>query len=120
MRLKEKEELKIQSFDTGSFMHETIDEFFKKVKNENISLPELVTDEEKIQNLVDTVVEEKLDMGKKYTFVATPKYKVLVKRLKRIVAKATKIHKLKDLYIVNLILKEQKLNLVKKENTNQF
>ena len=90
LRLKEKEELKVQNFDTGSFMHETIDEFFKKVKNENISLPELVTDEEKIQNLVDTVVEEKLDMGKKYTFVATPKYKVLVKRLKRIVAKALK------------------------------
>ena len=90
LRLKEKEELKIQSFDTGSFMHETIDEFFKKVKNENINLPELVTDEEKIQSLVDTVVEEKLDMGKKYTFVETPKYKVLVKRLKRIVAKALK------------------------------
>ena len=71
-------------------MHETIDEFFKKVKNENINLPELVTDEEKIQSLVDTVVEEKLDMGKKYTFVETPKYKVLVKRLKRIVAKALK------------------------------
>lgn len=90
LRLKEKEELKIQSFDTGSFMHETIDEFFKKVKNENINLAELVTDEEKIQELVNKVIEEKLDMGKKYTFVATSKYKVLVKRLKRIVAKALK------------------------------
>ena len=90
LRLKEKEELKVQNFDTGSFMHETIDEFFKKVKNENISLPELVTDEEKVQSLVDDVVEEKLDMGKKYTLVATPKYKILIKRLKRIVAKALK------------------------------
>ncbi|MBQ2937295.1 MAG: helicase-exonuclease AddAB subunit AddB [Clostridia bacterium] len=90
LKLKEKEELKIQSFDTGSFMHETIDEFFKKVKEENINLAELVTEEEKIQELVNNVVEEKLDMGKKYTFVATAKYKVLVKRLKRIVAKALK------------------------------
>lgn len=90
LRLKEKEELKIQSFDTGSFMHETIDEFFKKVKEENIILAELVTDEEKIQDLVNNVIKEKLDMGKKYTFVATPKYKVLVKRLQRIVAKALK------------------------------
>lgn len=90
LRLKEKEELKIQSFDTGSFMHETIDEFFKKVKNENINLAELVTDEEKIQELVNKVIEEKLDMGKKYTFVATSKYKVLANRLKRIVAKALK------------------------------
>ena len=29
LRLKEKEELKVQNFDTGSFMHEAIDEFFK-------------------------------------------------------------------------------------------
>ena len=90
LKLKEREELKIQSFDTGSFMHETIDEFFKKVRKENINLAELVTDEERIQELVNEVVEEKLDMGKKYTFVATAKYKVLVKRLKRIVAKALK------------------------------
>lgn len=90
LRLKEKEELKIQSFDTGSFMHETIDEFFKKVKEENISLAALVTEEEKIQELVNLVIKEKLDMGKKYTFVATSKYKVLVKRLQRIVAKALK------------------------------
>ena len=90
LRLKEREELKIQSFDTGSFMHETIDEFFKKVKEEKINLAELVTEEEIIQELVNKVVEEKLDMGKKYTFVATTKYKVLVKRLKRIVAKALK------------------------------
>ena len=90
LRLKEKEELKVQNFDTGSFMHEAIDEFFKKVKNENINLAELVTDEEKVQELVNQVIEEKLDMGKKYTFVATAKYKVLVNRLKRIVAKALK------------------------------
>ena len=90
LKLKEKEELKIQNFDTGSFMHETIDEFFKKVKEENINLPEIVTDEEKIQQLVNNIVEEKLEMGKKYTFVATSKYKVLVKRLQRIVAKALK------------------------------
>ena len=90
LRLKEKEELKVQRFDTGSFMHETIDEFFKLVKEKNIRLPDFVTDETKIKELVDNVVEEKLEWGKKYSFVATPKYKILVKRLKRIVAKALK------------------------------
>lgn len=90
LKIKEKEELKIQSFDTGSFMHETIDEFFKKVKQENLNLPELVTEDEEIQRLVNKIVEEKLEMGKKYNFVASPKYKVLVKRLKRIVSKALK------------------------------
>lgn len=90
LRLKEKEELKIQSFDTGSFMHETIDEFFKKINEEKIELPSLLADTDKIQELVNKVIEEKLEFGKKYTFVATVKYKVLIKRLKRIVSKALK------------------------------
>ena len=90
LRLKEREELKVQSFDTGSFMHETIDEFFKNVKQENFNLAEIVTEDTKIQELVNKIIEDKLEMGKKYTFVATPKYKVLVKRLQRIVAKALK------------------------------
>lgn len=90
LRIQEKEELKVQSFDTGSFMHEMIDEFFKKVKEENISLAELVSDEEKIQDIVNKVLKEKLDMGKNYNFVATSKYKILVKRLNRIVVKALK------------------------------
>ena len=34
LKLKEKEQLKIQSFNTGSFMHETIDEFFEYVRQE--------------------------------------------------------------------------------------
>lgn len=90
LRLQEKEELKVQSFDTGSFMHEMIDEFFKRVKQENIILAELVSNEEKIQDIVNKVLKEKLDMGKNYNFVATSKYKVLVKRLNRIVVKALK------------------------------
>lgn len=131
LKLKEKEGLKVQSFDTGSFMHEVIDEFFKKIKEENIELKELVKNEkennelsnsmsnekennlpdfeneiesnqtnnvngvndvkkneDKIQDLVKEIIENKLEMGKKYSFVATPKYKVLVKRLERIVSKA--------------------------------
>lgn len=90
LKIKEKEQLKIQSFDTGSFMHELIDEFFKKIKEENINLAEIVNDEEKIQKLVNEVLNDELEMGKKYNFVATSKYKVLVRRLNRIVAKALK------------------------------
>ena len=90
LRLKEKEELKVQNFDTGSFMHETIDEFFKKVQEEKIELPELLAEISKIEVLVDKVIEEKIDNGRKYTFVATAKYKVLIRRLKRIVSKALK------------------------------
>ena len=71
-------------------MHETIDEFFKKVQEEKIELPELLAEISKIEVLVDKVIEEKIDNGRKYTFVATAKYKVLIRRLKRIVSKALK------------------------------
>lgn len=95
LRLKEKEQLKIQSFNTGSFMHETIDEFFEYVKQEDLNLAEL--EEEQIFNIVSKIVEEDLKLGKNFAFTATAKYKVLVKRLKKIISKALK-------YIIETII----------------
>lgn len=95
LKLKEKEELKIQSFNTGSFMHETIDEFFEYVKQEDLNLAEL--EEEQIFNIVSKIVEEDLKLGKNFTFTATAKYKVLVRRLKKIISKALK-------YIIETII----------------
>ena len=95
LRLKEKEELKIQSFNTGSFMHETIDEFFEYVKQEDLNLAEL--EEEQTFNIVSKIVEEDLKLGKNFTFTATAKYKVLVRRLKKIISKALK-------YIIETII----------------
>lgn len=90
LKLKEKEELKVQNFDTGSFMHEIIDEFFKEVNEENIPLTDFIEDNSKIQEIVDSAVEENLNFGKQYMFKATVKYKILVKRLKRIISTALK------------------------------
>lgn len=88
LKVKEKDELKIHTFDTGSFMHETIDEFFEKVKEENIKLPDL--EEEEIFEIVSEIIDSNLKLSKNLIFTATAKYKVLVKRLKRIVSKALK------------------------------
>ena len=90
LKLKEREELKVQTFDTGTFMHETIDEFFKKVQEEKIPLSKFLEDEEQIKIKIDSIVEEKLNEGKSYKFKETSKYKVLVRRLKRILTKALK------------------------------
>lgn len=95
LKLKEKEELKIHTFDTGSFMHETIDKFFEITRKENTNLAEL--EEEKIFELVSEIIEEKLQDAKNYMFTATVKYKVLVRRLKKIVSKALK-------YIIQTII----------------
>ncbi len=95
LKLKEKESLKIQSFDTGSFMHETIDNFFEYVRQENLNLAEI--EEEQILEIVSKIVDESLKLNKNFIFTATTKYKVLVRRLKKIVSKALK-------YIIQTII----------------
>ena len=95
LKLKEKEELKIHTFDTGSFMHDAIDKFFETTRKEDINLAEL--EEDDIFELISKIIEEKLEDAKNYMFTATVKYKVLVRRLKRIVTKALK-------YIIQTII----------------
>ena len=88
LKIKPKEELKIQSFNTGSFMHETIDEFFKYVHENGLNLAEL--EEIDIQKIVSKIIDEDLELSKNYIFKATVKYKILIRRLKKIVSKALK------------------------------
>lgn len=88
LKVKPKEELKIQSFNTGSFMHETIDEFFKYVHENGLNLAEL--EEIDIQKIISKIIDEDLELSKNYIFKATVKYNILVRRLKKIVSKALK------------------------------
>ena len=88
LKLKEKEELKIRNLDTGSFMHEVIDLFFQELKNKNINIRNI--NDEIEEKIINKIIEEKLQENKNYIFIATQKYKLLVKRLKRIILKAIK------------------------------
>ena len=88
LKLKEKEELKIHNFETGSFMHETIDEFFKIIQKKGNNLAQI--QEEEIYEIVSKIIEEKLKSNRNFTFQATVKYKILVQRLKKMVTKALK------------------------------
>lgn len=95
LKLKEKEELKVQTFNTGSLMHETIDEFFEYVRQEKMGLADIT--EDRILEIVSDIIDENLKLSQNFIFTATAKYKVLVKRLKKIVAKALK-------YIIQTII----------------
>ena len=88
LKIKEKEQLKVQNINTGTFMHETIDQFFEKIREEKIEL-EVITDEQ-IQKIINNVIDESLRQNKNYIFTSSSKYKLLVSRLKRIVTKAIK------------------------------
>ena len=96
LKIKEREELKIQSIETGSFMHDVIDTFFNKVKDSDIKLKDIANDE--VESIINNIIDEKLNENKNYIFKATAKYRLLVERLKRIILKAVR-------YIIESLVK---------------
>jgi len=79
LKLSEKEKMDIKPVDTGSFMHNVIDTFFKKVEN-----VKKLTDEQ-IQDVLNKIIEEELSMPRSHIFTLTAKYRTLVKRLEKVV-----------------------------------
>lgn len=86
LKLKEKDELKMEAVDTGSFMHEVIDKFFKTLDENGESVKEISN--EKIQEICNKIIEELLGESKYYTFSSTAKFKLLTRRLKKVVLKS--------------------------------
>lgn len=86
LKLKEKEELKIESIDTGSFMHEVIDLFFKEIDENGMSIKE-ISDEE-ILKIVNRIVEMLLGTTRYYIFSSSAKFRLLTRRLKKVVYKS--------------------------------
>jgi ATP-dependent helicase/nuclease subunit B len=84
LKLKQEEEYTIKPVDTGTFMHDIIDTFFKEVKNvKEIEYLE-------IKQIVSDIIEEKLKLNKNYIFSSSSKFMVLTNRLKRVVAQSIK------------------------------
>lgn len=88
LSLKDKNTFKIQSIDTGNFMHETIDSFFNIINEREINLRE-ITDEE-LEEIIESIISEKLELKKNYIFTSTDKYKILAYRLKKLIKRAMK------------------------------
>lgn len=82
LKLQEKEEFKVRSIDTGSFMHEVIEEFFRRAED-----VKKITEEE-ISKLVDEIILDKLSLRKNYLFTSNKKFIALTNRLKRIINKS--------------------------------
>jgi len=98
LKIKPQEELKIQTLNTGTFIHEVIDEFFENTKEAGIKLEEIT--EEQLSEIINKIVDEKLSQNKNYVFTSTAKYRALVVRLKKIIKKALK-------YIIETIVKSR-------------
>ena len=84
--LKEKDELKMEAVDTGSFMHEVIDEFFKKIDENEENIKSI--SKERVTELCNEIIEKLLEESKYYTFSSTAKFRLLTRRLKKVVLKS--------------------------------
>ena len=98
LKIKPQEELKIQTLNTGTFIHEVIDEFFNIVKEEKMELEDITSDA--LSEMIDKIVDAKLEQTKNYIFTSTAKYRALVIRLKKILNKALK-------YIIETIVQSR-------------
>ena len=88
LKIYEKDDFKVQSVDTGNFMHDVVDTFFNNVREQRIDIKQM--NDEMIYTMIEKIVEEKLSLARNYIFTSTDKYKVLTRRLKRVVAKSMK------------------------------
>jgi len=79
LKLQEKEEFKIKPIDTGNFMHEVLDEFFRKeYKIKTLTQTEL-------DEILEEIIDEKLKLNKNTILTSTPKFRVLTNKLKKVV-----------------------------------
>lgn len=88
LNLSEKDKLKVDSLDTGTFMHDVIDEFFNQIRLRSINIKNL--EENKMYEIIEELINEKLKLNVNYIFSATPRYRVLSERLKRVVKRSMK------------------------------
>ena len=86
LKLKEEDEFKIRSLDTGNFMHEVIDEFFSKIEEKKIDIK--TASREELDIIVMEIINQKLKMSKNYIFSSSTKFIVLTQRLKKVVCES--------------------------------
>jgi len=88
LKLKSQEEYKMKSIDTGTFMHEVIDQFFGLIRERSLDIKNL--EDEQIKIIIEEIINEKLGLAKYYIFRSSDKFKVLTNKLKRVVIKSMK------------------------------
>lgn len=88
LKISETKKLEVNSIDTGSFMHEVIDEFFSQISERGINIKQIMP--EQANQILEEIIDEKLKQTKNYIFSSTPKYRVLAQRLKRVIIKSMK------------------------------
>jgi len=83
LKLKENENFQVTNIDTGVFMHDVIDRFFEYLDENELDLKN-ISDEE-IKNIINQIIDSILQMSKYYIFSSSAKFRMMTKRLKKVV-----------------------------------
>ena len=83
LKLKENDNFQMSTIDTGSFMHEVIDLFFQYIDENKLDL-KLISEEE-IQQIVNQIIDEILQTSRYYIFSSSAKFRMMTRRLKKVV-----------------------------------
>ena len=86
LKLKDPIVYTIKPIDTGTFMHEVIEEFFEKVKENKLDLEQI--GQEELKQIVIEIIDNKLKISKYYNLTSNAKFRTLTRRLKKIVIKS--------------------------------
>ena len=89
LKAKDRKIYEFSAPDLGSFMHDILDRFTKKVKAEQIQWSELNL--ERCKNIVGNLVNEKLKEDDNSILKSSKKYKYFTERFKRIITKSVSI-----------------------------
>ncbi len=88
LELSDKSLFKIESLDTGTFMHDVIDEFFDQVIQRQIKLVNI--QDEEIEQIVTSIINEKLTLNRNYIFTGSARFRSLTNRLRKVILKSMK------------------------------
>lgn len=88
LKIKEPDNFQIRTIDTGSFMHEVIDAFFEYIDDNNMEIKK-ITDEQ-MTEIVNKLIEDILQTSQYYIFTSTAKYRMMTRRLKKVVLQSMK------------------------------
>ena len=88
LKINEKRDLQIRALDTGNFMHEVLDDFFNIIKDDGLNIKDL--DDTEIERIVVKIINELFQTSKYYVFSSTSKFRILSRRLKKVVLDSVK------------------------------
>ena len=89
LKAKDRKIYEFSAPDLGSFMHDILDKFTNKVKDEKISWSELTG--EKCRNIVSNLIDVKLKEETNSILNSTKKYKYFTDRFKRVISKSVSV-----------------------------